>query len=136
MTQLFILSHSEARKRAADAVLKAPEGYAVRVGESTRTLDQNAAQWPILQAFSQQMEWPVNGRMEKLTPEEWKDVLSAAFDGEIQPRISPGLNGGMVMVGRRTREFGKRKFSEWIEFLHATAAERGVNIEQREPVEA
>lgn len=136
MTQLFILSHAEARKRAADAVLKAPEGYAVRVGENTRTLDQNAAQWPILQAFSQQMEWPVNGRMEKLTPEEWKDILSAAFDGEIQPRLSPGLNGGMVMVGRRTREFGKRKFSEWIEFLHATAADRGVNIYQHEPVEA
>lgn len=131
MTQLFILSHAEARKRAADAVLKAPEGYAVRVGESTRTLDQNAAQWPILEAFARQIQWPVNGRLEWLTREEWKDILTAAFDEETQMRLSPGLNGGMVMLGKRTREFGKRKFSDWIDWLHSVAADRGVNLESR-----
>ena len=36
--------------------------------------------------------------------------------------------GGVVMLGKRTSKFGKKKFSEWIEFLHAEAAEQGVVV--------
>jgi len=123
----FILAHAEARRRALQCVAEAPEGYAVAVQEPTRSLDQNAAQWPILQAFSEQLEWPINGRMCKLTDEEWKDILSAAFQGETV-RLAMGLNGGVVMLGMRTSKMGKRQFSEWLEFLHATAAARGVVV--------
>ena len=97
------------------------------IQERTRTLDQNAAQWPILQAFSDQLLWPVNGQMVKLSDQEWKDILTAAFEQE-NARLAMGLNGGVVMLGHRTREFGKKKFGEWLEFLHAVAAERGVVI--------
>ena len=123
----FILAHAEARRRALQCVAEAPEGYAVAVQEPARSLDQNAAQWPILQAFSEQLEWPINGRMCKLTDEEWKDILSAAFQGETV-RLAMGLNGGVVMLGMRTSKMGKRQFSEWLEFLHATAAARGVVV--------
>jgi hypothetical protein len=126
----YVLSHQLARRRAADAVLSAPDGYEVWVKEPTRNGDQNAAMWPILEAFSEQLEWPVNGRMSKLTADEWKDLLSAAFRKE-QSRVAPGLDGGFVMLGQRTSKFSKREFSDWLEFLNATAADRGVELERQ-----
>lgn len=123
----FILAHAEARRRAQECIGAAPDGYVVTVQEPSRTLDQNAAQWPILEAFSEQLLWPVNGAMVKLTPEEYKDILTAAFQGETI-RLAQGLNGGVVMLGLRTSKMGKRRFSEYLEFLHATAALRGVVV--------
>ena len=123
----FVLSHSEARRRAMSCVAEAPEGYVVTVQEPTRSTDQNAAQWPILEAFAEQLQWPVNGAMVNLTAEEFKDVLTAAFQGETV-RLAMGLNGGVVMLGLRTSQMGKRRFSEWLDFLHATAALRGVVV--------
>ena len=124
----FKLQHGEARQRALECVKDAPWGFIVEVKEPSRTLDQNAAQWPILQAFADQLEWPVNGRMEKLTREEWKDLLTAAFRQETT-RIAMGLNGGVVLLGMRTSQMSKAKFSEWLDFLHHVATERGVHIE-------
>jgi hypothetical protein len=109
-----------------EAVRNAPQGFAVTVGEPSRSLDQNAAQWPILEAFSEQLQWPVNGKLTTLTKEEWKDILTAAFRKET--RVAMGLDGGFVMLGQRTSKFGKREFSDWLEFLHAVAAERGVEV--------
>ena len=125
--RIFRLAHPEARRRAMACVADAPEGYVVTVQEPTRNTSQNAAQWPILEAFAEQLQWPVNGAMVSLTAEEWKDVLTAAFQGETV-RLAMGLNGGVVMLGLRTSQMGKRLFSEWLEFLHATAALRGVTV--------
>lgn len=127
--QTFILVHETARKRALAAVTTAPDGFVTVVCEPNRNLDQNAAQWPILQAFSDQLVWPVNGKMETLTPDEWKDLLTAAFKKETV-RVAMGLDGGMVMLGARTSKFSKREFSEWLEFLNATAADRGVEMDR------
>lgn len=123
----FILSHAQARQNALECVKTAPEGYAVTVAEPSRSLEANAAQWPILEAFSEQLQWPVNGERTWLSPEEWKDLLTAAFRKEV-PNVALGLNGGMVLLGHRTSKFSKREFSDWLDFLHATAADRGVNI--------
>lgn len=123
----FVLSHQQARRRAFDAVAAAPAGYVVTIKEPTRSLDANAAMWPILQAFSEQLLWPVNGRMVTMTPEEWKDVLSSAFRGE-QARLAVGMSGGVVMLGARTSRMGKKLFSEFLDFMHATAADRGVTV--------
>ena len=125
--RIFRLAHPEARRRAMSCVADAPEGYVVTVQEPTRSTDQNAAQWPILEAFAEQLQWPVNGAMVNLTAEEWKDVLTAAFQGETV-RLAMGLTGGVVMLGLRTSQMGKRRFSEWLDFLHATAALRGVVV--------
>jgi len=125
--RIFHLAHHEARRRAMACVAEAPENYVVTVQEPTRNTSQNAAQWPILEAFAEQLQWPVNGAMVNLTAEEWKDVLTAAFQGETV-RLAQGLNGGVVMLGLRTSQMGKRRFSEWLDFLHATAALRGVVV--------
>lgn len=129
------LVHAEARRRAAQDCMTAPDGWMVTVTEPTRSLEQNAAQWPILQAFADQLQWPVNGKLEWLTADEWKDILTAAFDRETV-RVAMGLDGGMVMLGKRTSQMGKKTFSEWLEFLHATAAAREVDVHYREYPEA
>lgn len=131
MKQTYILAHNLARNRALEAVREAPVGFCVTVAEPTRSLEANAAQWPILQAFADQLKWPVNGSMESLTADEWKDILTAAFKRETV-RVAMGLDGGMVMLGARTSQMGKREFSEWLEFLHSTAALRGVELEYQE----
>lgn len=123
----FILAHEEARRRAIQAVQEAAPGMVVQIKEPTRNLEQNAAAWRILQAFSEKLLWPVNGHMTRLTAEEFKDILSAAFKSETV-RLAQGLNGGVVMLGARTSKMSKREFSEWIEFLHMVAAERGIEV--------
>jgi len=125
----FVLSHSEARRRALEAVKTAPEGYAVTVKEPTRSIEQNAAQWPILEAIANQCELCVNGIMEKATPEDWKDVLTATYRAEMRVAV---FKGRMILLGMRTSKMGKKQFSEWLSFLEAAAAEMGVTVYEGE----
>lgn len=124
--RIYFLVHDTARRLAAAQCMTAQEGYVCKIEPPGRTLDQNAYQWPYLEGFSQQLLWPVNGVMCKLSSDEWKDVLTAAFEKETEPRLAAGFDGGIVMLGRRTSQFGKRKFAEWMEFLMAAAALKGV----------
>jgi|GEM_PF-597132 len=131
--RVFVLAHADARRRAAEFLRTCMDGLVVTFKEANRTTGQNAVQWPILEAFAEQLKWPVNGSLVRMTAEEWKDVLSAAFRGE-SVRLAQGLDGGVVMLGMRTSEMSKKQFSEWLEFLQAVAAERGVVL-RREPAE-
>lgn len=109
------------------AVLQGGQRWILTLKLETRTQAQNRLMWPILTEFSRQLQWPVNGQFVTMEPDEWKDVLTAAFRGE-NVRLAMGLNGGVVMLGQRTSKFTKPEFSNWIEFLYATAADRGVNL--------
>lgn len=126
-SRTYILSHDTARQRAADDVKTAPVGWAVKVSEPTRNLEQNAAMWRILDCFSKQKQWPVNGELVWMDADDWKNVLSAAFRKETV-RMTQGIDGGFVMLGQRTSKFSKREFSEFIEFLNATAAHYLIDI--------
>lgn len=128
-SKVFNLVHAQARAGALQAIKDAPEGYTVKIAPPGRSLDANAAMWPILDAFAKQLQWPVNGVMGYMDAESWKDVLSAAFKRETV-RVAMGLDGGMVMLGQRTSKMPKAMFGEFLEFLNATAAMRGVNIER------
>lgn len=107
--------------------LQAGKRWILTLKPESRSQAQNRLMWPILTAFSEQLEWPINGHMVKMAPEDWKDVLTAAFKRETV-RLAMGLDGGVVMLGQRTSKFTKAEFSEWTEFLYATAAARGVKL--------
>jgi len=102
----------------------------VKIGESTRNLEQNALLWKLLECFSEQRQWVVNGEMVSLSSEDWKDLLTAAFRQET--RMAQGLDGGVVMLGGRTSKMGKKEFSEFIEFIYASGAQIGVVFERWE----
>lgn len=123
MKQTFIMAHDLARQRAIQAVKDAPEGYAVTVGEPTRTLDQNAAQWPYLAGFAAQKQLCINGVMQFVTDDDWKDVLTGARNGEMR---MAAFDGKVIMLPQRTSQMGKKVFSTWMEFLVAMAAQSGV----------
>lgn len=131
MKRGYRLVHAEARRRAATDCYDAPDGWVVTLSEPTRNNEQNALMWKLLQAFADQLQWPVNGKMVWLDPDSWKDILTCAFEGE-QARVAPGLNGGMVLLGQRTSQYSKAKFSEFVDFIHATAAERDVDLHYME----
>ena len=91
------------------------------IGETTRTLEQNSLLWPLLTEVSRQVDW----YGQKLTPDEWKDVFSAALK---KAKVVPGLDGGFVVCGQRTSKMGKREFSDLVELIYAFGAERGVEF--------
>lgn len=107
--------------------LQAGRRWVLTIKPETRSQAQNRLMWPLLTCFSKQLQWPINGRMVHMEPDDWKDVLTAAFKGEAV-RLAMGLDGGVVMLGQRTSKFTKAEFSDWIEFLFATAAARGVSL--------
>jgi hypothetical protein len=115
----FRLVHLKARQNAQHAVLNAPEGYVVTIKPQTRTLDQNAKLWPMLQDVSRQVEW-YGGT---LTEEEWKDVFSAALKKQ---KAVPGIDGGFVVCGQRTSKMSKQEFAELIELIYAFGAQHNV----------
>ena len=119
--QLYIMAHHIARDRAVAAVKAAPEGYAVVIREPTRNLEQNACLWAVLSEISEQVNW----YGQKLSSEEWKDVLSASLGKQ---KVVPGLDGGFVVCGQRTSKMTKGEFSELLELAHAFAAQQGVNL--------
>ena len=119
----FILAHDLARANAVQAVKEAPAGYAVSVSEPSRTLDQNAAQWPYLAGFAAQKELCLNGVMQKVTDDDWKDVLTGVWLGETR---MAAFDGKVIMLPQRTSKMGKKVFSDWMEFLVAMAAQSGV----------
>lgn len=119
----FILAHDLARANAVQAVKEAPAGYAVSVSEPNRTLDQNAAQWPYLAGFAAQKELCLNGVMQKVTDDDWKDVLTGVWLGETR---MAAFDGKVIMLPQRTSKMGKKVFSDWMEFLVAMAAQSGV----------
>ncbi len=119
----FILAHDMARANAVQAVKEAPEGYSVTVSEPSRTLDQNAAQWPYLAGFAAQKQLCLNGAMEWVTDDDWKDVLTAVWKGETR---MAAFDGKVIMLPQRTSKMGKKVFSDWMEFLVAMAAQSGV----------
>lgn len=126
----FVLLNTDIRRRVADYALSgAPDGWACVFSEPTRSLEQNAALWPLIEAFSRQLKWPVNGEMCQLSAEEFKAILTAGFKQE-NARLATGINGGVVMLGSSTRIMPKKEFSEFLEFIHYIAAERGVNLER------
>ena len=119
---IFRLAHQEARNRASQACQEAPDGYVVRIRKPTRTLEQNAALWPLLEEIAAQVNWHGS----KLSEEEWKDVFSATLKGQ---KTVPNLDGtGFVILGQSTSDMDKKEFSDLLELATAFAIERGVKL--------
>jgi hypothetical protein len=126
--QVFKLTDSsKTRAVIIEAILNAPVGRVVEIKPETRKLVQNSQQWPILNAFAEQVQWPINGAMQYILPDDWKDILTACYRGETV-RVAQGFEGGVVMLGLRTREFTAEEWPNWMAFLNWAAAEKGVKV--------
>ncbi len=108
-------------------VERAHDGYRVEISQPKRTVEQNKLLWLLLTPLSLQLKW--HGLT--LSPEDWKDLLTASFRKEA--RVVPNLEGnGFVALGMRTSTMSKAEFSDFIEFIMAFAAREGVTLNQTE----
>ena len=122
--QIYRLVHTEARRRAAQAVQDAPDGMIVTVSEPTRNLEQNALMWALLAEVSAQVIW--HGR--KLDAESWKHLFTSSLK---KMDVVPNLEGtGFVALGLSTSKMSKSEFAELIELILCFGAERGIQFKE------
>lgn len=89
------------------------------IEEQKRSTEQNALLWSVLSDLAKQVQW----HGEKLTKEEYKDLLTAGLKKQ---RAIPGIDGGFVVLGSSTSKMTKPEMSELITLAHAFGDERGV----------
>lgn len=141
--RLFVLRRDQplTLKRIADGALalarelyRAGLDVAITVApwESQRSKEQNALMWALLTDLAKQKQWPVDGRLVYMTPEEWKDVMTAGLTKH--QRVAAGIDGGFVLLGRSTRRMTVKQMGELIELIYAFGAERDVRFHEA-PVE-
>jgi hypothetical protein len=122
------LNTRTARQFAASYIMDAaPEGCVVSFKEATRSLEQNNLLWARLSQLSRDVKW--DG--ETLTPNEWKDLLTACLRKQKAVR---GIEGGLVFLGARTSQMSKGEMNDLLTLMEAFAVERGIAF--RDQVEA
>jgi hypothetical protein len=120
----------EQRQRAYDAILRAPAGYVVTVAEATRTLDQNAKLWAMIQDCQRQIP-----DMRAMDAEDIKLRFMDALGVEM--RYLPKLEGpGYFPVGHRSSKLSKSQFSALVELIYATGALHGVRWSEPQQIAA
>ena len=102
--------------------------FDVDISEPQRTLDANACMWATLADIAAQVKWAHTHqwrwRFDLMPSASWKAVLTAAYEQETA--MAEGVNGGTVMMGARTSKYSRRRMGEFLEFVHAFGAGKGV----------
>lgn len=124
----FILAHERARQGAAQACLTMPEGTVVQFSEPTRSLEQNAKMWPMLQDIAEHVDWPVDGKLQRLPKEDWKIILTAGL--RKNQRVAQGIDGGFCLLGDSTSRMSIREMKELLDFIEWFGAEKGVTFSE------
>ena len=120
--RLFVLSHLEARKRAAQAVAEAPDGYRVCIEPPKRNGEQNAKFHAICSDLAKSgVEWAGKRR----TAEQWKVLLVSGHAQATKEgaEMVPGLEGEFVNLRESTALMSVRRSSSLIEYAQAYLAE-------------
>ena len=81
--------------------------------------------WALLTDLSIQVNW----HGQKLTPENWKDIVTAGLKKQ---DVVPGLDGGFVVLGTSTRRMTKLEMNELIEFIYYVGAKYDVKFSEQE----
>ena len=116
-------AHQEIRKawELVKAMLVAGHRMVLEVRPETRSLEQNRLLWATLTDISDQVDW----YGQKLTPEDWKEVFTAAMKKQ---KVVPGIDGGFVVCGSSTRKMTKPEMAEMQELMMAFGVEHGVEF--------
>lgn len=114
------------REKIARWAMGVPVGTTVEFRAPRRSLDQNALMWSLLSQISKQVDW----YGQKLSSEDWKDVLTASLR---RTRVVPGIDAGtFVPLGMRTSQMTKQEIGDLLELIYAFGAERNVKFRELE----
>lgn len=113
------------RAHAIQLLESAPVGYTVAIGEETRTQEQNALMWPLIQDMQAQ-----SAEMAAFSADDVKLRFLNALGKEM--RFLPELEGGgMFPVGQRSSTLTKAQFSGLLELMFAWGAENEIRWSAR-----
>lgn len=115
----FRLINEMVKRNACMAIMNAQEGMSAKIFEETRSQMQNRKLWPMLQDVSKQVLWPDR----YYVPNDWKNILTAGLRGY---ETAPGIDGGVVALGKETSKMGRKEFATLIELIYAFGANNGV----------
>lgn len=122
----LILASPSVRDKAHNWIDRVPAGTRLEFKAPRRSVDQNALLWALLTDIASQVVW----YGQKLSAEDWKDVLTASLR---KARVVPGIDAGtFVPLGMRTSDMSKAEFSELIELIYAFGAHQGVKFHNEE----
>lgn len=105
----------------AKAALMAGHRLTLELRPEKRSDAQNRRLWSMLADISAQVEW--YGR--KLTPEDWKNMFTAALK---QYDTVPGIEGGTVVLGQSTSRMTKKEMCDLQTLMEAFGAKQGVQF--------
>lgn len=110
----------EQRQRAATMAHRVPDGWVASYAPPTRTLDQNAKLWAMIQDCQRQIP-----DMRTLDANDIKLRFMDALGVEM--RYLQKLDGpGYFPVGHRSSKLSKAQFADLIELIYAHGAAHGV----------
>lgn len=112
----FILRTDFIRYNAIELIKRLPLKplYQITFKEvkSIRSLEQNAKMWAMLTDLSKQVIW--YGM--KLSPEDWKHMITAALK---KYKVVPGIEGGFVVIGASTSKMSIREMIDVINYAYS-----------------
>lgn len=121
----YNLFHKEARERAVEHILNAPDSYIVTVGERTRSLEQSAKLHALFDQISRSgLHWA--GRM--LTSQQWKILLVSGHSivtGE-GADIIPGIENELVNLRESTSHMTISRLNSLITYVEAFMVENHI----------
>lgn len=126
--QVFRLAHSEARRRAVQALMDAPDGWKVTIQEPNRTLDQSAKFHALCGDIARaKVPWMGKPR----SAEQWKVLLVSGHAVATQEgaEVVPGIEGEFVNIRESTALMSKKRGASLIEYVLAFCAAHGVKTE-------
>jgi hypothetical protein len=91
----------------------------ITISGEKRNAQMNALLWARLTDISRQVEW----YGQKLSPEDWKHVMTAGLKKQ---RAVPGIEGGFVVLGLSTSKMKKAEFSELLDLIQYFGDSQGV----------
>lgn len=89
-----------------------------------RSDEQNRLMWSRLSDLADQVEWPIDGKTQLISPTDWKDILSAGLTKST--RVAAGVDGGFVILGARTSKMTVSQMQDLLEFIQFFGDERQV----------
>lgn len=89
--------------------------------KETRSSQQNRLLWKLLRDVADQVIW----HGQRLSDQEWKDVMTAAIKRQ---KVVPGIDGGFVVLGTSTRAMKIAEMTELMELIQAFGAEHDVKF--------
>lgn len=126
--RLYTLHSPKQRAFVAKVVAQLLKGWRVEIKPPVRTLPQNDAMWGALTSISDQHDhYGIT-----LEPKDWKLVLLDYFWRlkKEELKLVPAIGGGgfVPLSGRSTSDLTKEEMSEFLDLIHATGVEWGVQF--------